>query len=167
MPCLEQACFSGCAHIIPDATLQIRQIHPTSKIAVLVNQLWDFWLESSSLTILALQFRKGEGFQRVAHSLNKLMTFNCVSKVVPGFAWLSLKNVARQKSYKYLNQTFFLFCFCSIRGSATEHVLYFKCHRKYYNGRALFFATLGYNGILIIIFLEAHALECILYDNWS
>ena len=41
------------------------------------------------------------------------------------------------------------------RGSAAEHVLYFKCHRKYYNVGAsenIFSVALAYNGISIIVF---------------
>ena len=54
------------------------------------------------------------------------------------------------------------------RGSATEHVLYLKCHRKYYNGSAsenIFSVALPYYGISIYIFSKAPALECIFYDT--
>ena len=42
-------------------------------------------------------------------------------------------------------------------GSATEHVLYFKCHRNYYNGSAsvnVFYTACAYSGISIIILLR-------------
>ena len=61
---------------------------------------------------------------------------------------------------EYLSHTGLYACWFTNKGSAAEHVLYFKCHKKYYNVTA-------YNRISIIIFCMAPALERIFYDAWS
>ena len=48
--------------------------------------------------------------------------------------------------------------------------MYFKGHRKYYNGSApenIFSVALAFNGIAIITFLKTPAFECIFYNTWS
>ena len=59
-------------------------------------------------------------------------------------------------SFEYLCERFQ--CLKSLkkgRGSATEHVLYCKCHRKYYHGSAsenICVVALAYNAISVIMF---------------
>ena len=44
--------------------------------------------------------------------------------------------IANKKACKHCLKTYTFIYFLTHRGSAAEHVLYFKCQRKYYSGSA-------------------------------
>ena len=98
-------------------------------------------------------------------SSNRCIVFLCLSSItISGFSAVTHSSGGIEP----LQGQYDLVGHCILcRGSAIEHVLYFKCHRKYYNGNASENTTLAYNGISIRIYFKAPALECIFYDTWS